>query len=85
MNKSTLGLVVRDSQWVVLVTKQKLHDRVDFPFAVEDLAYLLAVRLSIQWSLQHVVIEGDVKSILNKSKRNVRDRSEVWAIIDDIH
>ncbi|MBA0556411.1 hypothetical protein Golob_026516 [Gossypium lobatum] len=54
MNKSTLGLVVRDSQWVVLVTKQKLHDRVDFPFAVEDLAYLLAVRLSIQWSLQHV-------------------------------
>ncbi|MBA0765739.1 hypothetical protein Gotri_014892, partial [Gossypium trilobum] len=61
------------------------HDRVDFPFAVEGVSCLLAVWLSIQWSLQHVVIEGDVKSILNKSERNVRDRSEVWAIIDDIH
>ncbi|MBA0739427.1 hypothetical protein Gogos_012704, partial [Gossypium gossypioides] len=42
LNRSTSGLVVHDSQGVVLVTKQKLHDRVASPFVIEDLACLLA-------------------------------------------
>ncbi|MBA0780167.1 hypothetical protein Gotri_004306 [Gossypium trilobum] len=62
-----------------------MHDRVASLFAEEGRAYLLAAQLSIQLGLQHVVIEGDVKSIINKSKRSVRERLEVWAIIDDIY
>ncbi|KAH1091917.1 hypothetical protein J1N35_019174 [Gossypium stocksii] len=85
LNRFAWGLVVRDPQEVVMVTKQKLHDRVAFPFAAEGLACLLAIRLSIQLGLQYVVIEGDVKSIINKNKMRVKDRSEVWAIIDNIH
>ncbi|MFQ6646022.1 hypothetical protein Gotur_020520 [Gossypium turneri] len=62
-----------------------MHDRVASPFAAEGLFYLLVAQLSIQLGLQHVVIEGDAKSIINKSKRSVRERLEVWAIIDNIH
>lgn len=79
-----LGVVVRDSNKEILVTKQSLHRGVDCPFAVKRLAYLEAVRIETHLGFQHIIIEGDGRTFINKSKLDLQDRSEIEAIICDI-
>ncbi|MBA0582377.1 hypothetical protein Gorai_024527, partial [Gossypium raimondii] len=82
-SRSTLGIVARDQNGEIKVSKSTLHFNVSSPFVAEAYACLEATKLGINMGLDSVTIMGDSKTIINKCRMTIRDKSILGAIIED--
>ncbi|MFQ6665589.1 hypothetical protein Gotur_032280 [Gossypium turneri] len=82
--RSASGMVARDQNGEIAVSKSTLHSNFSSPFVAEALACLEATRLGISMGYNSVTIMGDSKTIINKCKTRVRDKSVLGAIMVDI-
>ncbi|MBA0628754.1 hypothetical protein Godav_023415 [Gossypium davidsonii] len=77
-------MVARGQNGEIAISKSILHSKVSSPFVAEALACLEATRLGISMGFNSVTIMGDSKTIINKCKIGVRDKSILGAIMVDI-
>ncbi|MBA0628755.1 hypothetical protein Godav_023415 [Gossypium davidsonii] len=68
-------MVARGQNGEIAISKSILHSKVSSPFVAEALACLEATRLGISMGFNSVTIMGDSKTIINKCKIGVRDKS----------
>ncbi|MFQ6641489.1 hypothetical protein Gotur_015953, partial [Gossypium turneri] len=83
-SRSASGMVARGQNGEIAVSKSTLHSNVSSPFVAEALACFEATRLGIRLGFNSVTIMGDSKTIINKCKAGVRDKSVLSAIMVDI-
>ncbi|MBA0876893.1 hypothetical protein Goshw_015506 [Gossypium schwendimanii] len=83
-SRSASGIVARGQNGEVTVSKSTLHSNVSSLFVAKALACFEATKLGIGMGLNSVTIMGDSKTIINKCKTEVKDKSILGAIIDDI-
>ncbi|KAA3465142.1 reverse transcriptase [Gossypium australe] len=82
--RAASGVVVRDRNGRILLTKSELHSEVESAFAAEALACRLATLISLERNKEDVIIEGDSLSIIKKCNNPDLDKSEVGVFIQDI-
>ncbi|MBA0878886.1 hypothetical protein Goshw_005291, partial [Gossypium schwendimanii] len=64
--RSASGIVVRDQNGVIKVSKLTLHSNISSPFVVEAYACLEATKLGINIWIDSVTMMGDSKTVINK-------------------
>ncbi|KAG8479873.1 hypothetical protein CXB51_029532 [Gossypium anomalum] len=82
--QSASGIVVRNSEGLVLLSYTKIHHRVSSAFSAEALASRKATMIVINMQGKKTIIEGDSLSITKKCKAKGYDKSHVGAYIHDI-
>ncbi|KAA3483188.1 reverse transcriptase [Gossypium australe] len=81
---SASGVVVRDNEGSVIVSKSRLHEKVASAFAAEALACRDAIQLGIDMQKEEVIIEGDSLTVIKKCRNVLPDRSQIGSYIFDI-
>ncbi|MBA0841494.1 hypothetical protein Goarm_003982, partial [Gossypium armourianum] len=83
--RSTVGIVVRDSEGSALLSCSEIHHRITSVFIAEAVACRKAIQTGIGMKWASIIIESDSLSIIRKCKKKNPDESWVSAYINDIH
>ncbi|KAG8492259.1 hypothetical protein CXB51_009918 [Gossypium anomalum] len=83
--KSASGLVVWSRSGRLIAMKTVLHRIVLSPFAAEAFAGLQALKLGSEMDFPSVTVMGDSRTIIKKCQAMKKDKSNIGAIINDIH
>ncbi|KAK5794638.1 hypothetical protein PVK06_035877 [Gossypium arboreum] len=78
------GIMVRNSEGLVLLSYTRIHHRVSSAFAAEALTCREETMIGIKMKWRETIIEGDSLSIIKKCKAKGYDKSYVGAYIHDI-
>ncbi|MBA0817629.1 hypothetical protein Gohar_025684 [Gossypium harknessii] len=73
--RSTVGIVVRDSEGSVLLLCSEIHHRITSVFTAEAVACRKAIQTGIGMKWASIIIEGDSLSIIRKCKKKNPDES----------
>ncbi|MBA0879060.1 hypothetical protein Goshw_002251 [Gossypium schwendimanii] len=74
-NRSTSGVVARDSGGKILLSCSEIHNGVLSAFAAEAIACRKAVQVGVDHGWQALIFEGDSLAIIKKCNKKDHDRS----------
>lgn len=82
--RSGSGKVARNPTRQIVASKAVLHEDVGSVFSLEALACRETIKMCIDLGLRNVILEGDSLTVIKKCRSDVRDRSVISPIIQDI-
>ncbi|GMI67678.1 hypothetical protein HRI_000437100 [Hibiscus trionum] len=81
---STLGIIIRDSEGLVMASSCCPHTFVHGPEMIEAKTYEQILLFGHDLGFHKVIAEGDTQIIINKASSAAIDRSEISALIFNI-